>query len=77
MNTTQLPTNQSMKTLVMLEEQSHLDFMFGEIKEFEHQDIYKSWKSIRASLDKEIALQDDDPIYCGNGEIFHVYEAEN
>lgn len=73
----QLPTNQSMKTLVMLQEQSHQDFMYGEIKDFEHQEIYKSWENIRASLDNEIALQDESPIEVGNGEVVHVYEDEN
>ena len=72
-----LPNKQSMKTLVMLENQSHLDLMFSKINEFVHKEIYKSWKNIRASLDKEIALQDKDPIFCGNGEIFHVYEAKD
>ena len=74
MQSTILPTNDSMKTLVQLEEQSHQDLMFGKINEFKHREIFKSWKNIRASLDNEIALQDKDPIYCGNGEIFHVYE---
>ena len=72
---TKLPSKESMKTLVMLEEQSHLDNMFDKISECTHKEIYKSWQNIRASLEKEIAIQDKDPIFCGNGEIFHVYEA--
>jgi len=83
MNTTQtqigngLPSKESFRTLVMLEEQSHQDKMVSLISEDEHKTIYKSWKSIRASLDAAIAEQDEDPIELGNGEIIHVYEAKD
>lgn len=68
-----VPSKESFKTLVMLEEQSSIDHMYSKISDLEHKDIYKSWKKIRSSLDALCDSLDPDPIVLGNGEVIHVF----
>jgi len=72
-----VPSKESFKTLVMLQEQSHTDHMYSKISELEHQEIYASWKKIRSSLDALCDSLDPDPIILGNDTVIHVFPTWN